>query len=130
MCNPTQCRYLGQASHVVLALAANGVIRSASPDEGRTLGHDPSHLARKSFADLVAPDQRRRFLRILERCRTDPAVWEELSLLDAAGARVPVLCCFQRMAQPGDRGRCWSRASAWKIRPPATGWRPPPSWVN
>jgi PAS domain S-box-containing protein len=104
MCNPTQCRYVGQASDLVLSLAPNGAIRGASPDAARTLGHDPSRLCRKSFADLVAPDHRRRLGRIMERCRTDLSVRESLSLLDADGRRVPVLCCFQRLAMPGGHG--------------------------
>jgi PAS domain S-box-containing protein len=104
MCNPTQCRYLAQASHLVFSLAANGVVRGANPDVTKTLGYDLAHLVRKSLSNLAPPDQRRRIGRVLERCRTDRTVWEELVLVAADGQQVPLLCCFQRMATPGDRG--------------------------
>jgi hypothetical protein len=89
---------------MVLALAPNGVIQAAGQDTGRALGHAPSRLYRKPFADLVAPDDRRRLARILDRCRTDSTVTEPLSLIDSEGRSVPVHCCFQRLAAPGTRG--------------------------
>jgi signal transduction histidine kinase len=104
MCNPTQCRYLAQASHLVVSLAANGTIRGASPDVAKTLGHDAASLSRKPFANLVAPDHRPRLRRTLERCRADQAAWEELVVIDSSGRRQALLCCFQRLAAPGDRG--------------------------
>jgi signal transduction histidine kinase len=104
MCNPIQCRYLAQASHLVLSLASNGVIRGASPDMAKTLGHPAATLTRKRLADLLVPRQRRSLGRILDRCRTNLTAWEELELLAADGSRVALLCCFQRLATPGDRG--------------------------
>ena len=103
MCNPTQCRYLTQASHVVIALGRRGAIRGVGGDIA-DLGHVATSLVGRSFSKLVAPDQRKHLVRILERCRTDQAVWDELVLLAADGKRVPMLCCFQRLSNLRERG--------------------------
>jgi len=114
MCNPTQCRYLAQASHVVIALGRSGAIRGVGSETAAALGHEAAALVGRSFAKIVAPDQRKHLVRILERCKTDQAVWDELVLLAADGPgtarhgpdgrRVPMLCCFQRLANPRERG--------------------------
>jgi PAS domain S-box-containing protein len=104
MCNPTQCRYVAQASHLVLSVSAAGVIKGSNADAARTLGHNPAQLAGQRFSQLVAPNDRRRVGRILERCRANPTVWEDLTLLAADGNCVPMLCCLQRLATPGAKG--------------------------
>ena len=104
MCNPTQCRYLAQASHVVIALGRSGAIHGVGSETAAALGHAATSLVGHSFSRLVAPDQRKHLVRILERCRTDQPVWDELVLLAADGKRVPMLCCFQRLSNLRERG--------------------------
>jgi len=104
MCNPTQCRYLAQASHVVIALGQSGAIHGVGSETATALGHAATSLVGHPFSRLVAPDQRKHLVRILERCRTDQAVWDELVLLAADGKRVPMLCCFQRLSNLRERG--------------------------
>ena len=102
MCNPTQCRYLAQNSHLVAAIAPNGRIRDVHPDSASTLGYDAAKLAGKPLAKLVPKDQCGHLARVLERSKTGQPVWDELAILSADRRRIPMLCCLQRLAQPGE----------------------------
>jgi PAS domain S-box-containing protein len=104
MCNPAQCRYLAQASHAVVALARNGTIRAAEPQTARALGYDAAALIGKPFDRLVAPEEHKHLARVFERCRSDQAAWEELTFVAGDGCRVPMLLCFQRLSNPGEKG--------------------------
>jgi PAS domain S-box-containing protein len=85
---------------VVIALGRSGAIHGVGSETEAALGHAATSLVGHSFSRLVAPDQRKHLVRILERCRTDQPVWDELVLLAADGKRVPMLCCFQRLSNP------------------------------
>jgi len=103
MCNPTQCRYLAQAAHLVVSLARGGTIRAVARESAELLGYDPPELPGKALSDLVPAGERAHLARILERCQTDQSVWDELTVAAADGRPLPMLCCFQRYTTPGDR---------------------------
>lgn len=98
MCKPAQCRYLSQASHVVMAITPGGMIREVDPHHPRPLGHDGQAIRGKTLADFVAPGQREHLLRILERTQSAPAVWEEMTFVTGDGRPQTMLCCFQRLS--------------------------------
>ena len=100
MCTPTECRYLSQGSHLLLALAANGTIRSVDARQPRVLGRDGTALVGKPLSQIVAADQHPHLSRLLERTQSTAAVWDQVTFLDAAARPVPLLCCFQRLAGP------------------------------
>ncbi|MBM4020222.1 MAG: hypothetical protein FJ288_18205 [Planctomycetes bacterium] len=103
MCNPMQCRYLAQASHLVAACDRDGALRAVEAASAACLGYGPADLAGKTLADLVPAPDRPHLARLLQRCGTGQPVWDELALATACGAAVRMLCCFQRLAGPGDR---------------------------
>lgn len=98
MCKPAQCRYLSQASHLVMAITPGGMIREVDPRHPRPLGHDGKAIRSKPLADFVAPGEQEHLLRILERTQGTPAVWEELAFVTGDGRTQSMLCCFQRLA--------------------------------
>ena len=95
MCTPTECRYLSQASRLLVALSPTGNIRRVDPRRSTALGRDVSALAGKPLADLLADGQRNHLARILARARSSPAVWEPLTFVAADGRPETLLCCFQ-----------------------------------
>ena len=103
MCTPTQCRYLSQATHLLVSITRNGTIRAADPRNAKPLGYEASDLPGQPLADLVAADDRQRLSRTLERCGTGQAVWEELTFVTAGGRSVPMLCCLQRLSRSRNR---------------------------
>jgi len=97
MCNPTECRYLSQATQLLVTVGAAGAVRATDPRCAQALGHDTSRLRGRPLADLVAEDQRPHLARLLERTRHAPAVWDRVTFLRADGRPEPLLCCFQRV---------------------------------
>jgi signal transduction histidine kinase len=104
MCNPTQCRYLARNCHLVAAIASDGRISEVHPDSASALGYSAAKLADKPLSRLLPKDQHQHLARVLERSKTGQSVWDELALLAADRRRVPMLCCFQRLALPGTNG--------------------------
>lgn len=100
MCKPAQCRYLSNASHMVLAVTPGGMIRAVDPRHACTLGHDSAALHGRPLMDFVAPGHREHLLRVLERTlQHGAAVWEEVTFLTADGRPEMMLCCFQQIAK-------------------------------
>jgi len=97
MCNPTECRYLSQATQLLVSVAPGGAIRTTDPRRSRALGHETSGLAGRPLADLVTEDQRAHLARLLERTRHAPSVWDRVTFVRADGRPEPLLCCFQRV---------------------------------
>ena len=104
MCNPAQCRYLAQASHLVATCELDGRLRSVDPTAAAALGHRAADLAGRPLSDLVAAEEHPHLQRILERSEAEPAFWDELALRAADGRNVRMLCCFQRLAGADRRG--------------------------
>jgi len=102
MCTPTQCRYLTLVSHFVASMAPRGTLRKVSAESAKVLGRSPAALAGKNFSRFLPADERPRLARVLQRCKTERAVWEEIDLESAGGDRIPILCCFQRLLAPAD----------------------------
>jgi len=103
MCNPTQCRYLSQASDFVATCEADGRLRGVEPAGAAALGYNPADLTEKPLADLVAANQRAHFGRVLHRCQAGQTVWDEVTIVSADGRRIPMLCCLQHLITPGNR---------------------------
>jgi PAS domain S-box-containing protein len=88
----------------VAAVAPNGRIRDVHPDSAAALGYSAARLAGKPLSKLVPKDQCDHLARVLERSKTGQPVWDELAILSADRRRIPMLCCLQRLAQPGHNG--------------------------
>jgi signal transduction histidine kinase len=97
-CSPTECRYLSQATHLLLALARDGTIRRVDRRNPKALGYAAGTLDGKPLGDLVAQEHRPHLARVLERCESGQPVWDELVFLSAEGRQEPMLCCFQPAA--------------------------------
>jgi len=104
MCNPTECRYLSQATQLLVTVDAAGEICTTDPRRARALGHDTSLLTGSPLADLVVEDQRAHLARLLERTHHAPAAWDRVTFTRADGRPEPLLCCFQRV-RDGDTPR-------------------------
>ncbi|MBE3099045.1 MAG: PAS domain-containing sensor histidine kinase [Planctomycetes bacterium] len=104
MCNATQCRYLAQASHLVVTCEAGGRLRAVEAAGAAALGYSPSDLSGRSLFDLAAAQERPHLERILQRCQADQTVWDELTVRTASGRTVQMRCCFQRLVGPDPRG--------------------------
>jgi len=98
MCNPLDCRYLSQASRILLAISPDGTIREVDRLNPTVLGRRCDDLRGTALADLVAPGERRHVARALERCETGEAVWDQFVFVATDGRRLPALVCFQPMA--------------------------------
>ncbi len=98
MCNPMDCRYLAQASRILLAVSPDGTIRGVGRLHPTVLGRTCDDLRGTALADLVAPGERKHVARTLERCETGEAVWDQFVFLADDGRRLPVLVCLQPMA--------------------------------
>jgi signal transduction histidine kinase len=103
MCNPTQCRYLAQASDFVATCEFNGRLRGVGPAGAAALGYKPADLVGKPLAGLVAARHRPHLGRVLHRCETGQTVWDEMTVHAADDRRVPMLCSFQRLIATGAR---------------------------
>jgi signal transduction histidine kinase len=97
MCEPTDCRYLSQATHLLLTVGNEGEIRSTDPRRGRALGYDTAALPGLPLSDLVPEAERGHLARLLERTDHAPAVWDRLTFARGDGRHEPLLCCFQRL---------------------------------
>ncbi|MFO8014247.1 MAG: ATP-binding protein [Phycisphaerae bacterium] len=97
MCNPTECRYLSQATQLLVTVDEAGAIRSTDPRRAQVLGHDLSRLTGRSLSDLVVEDERPHLSRLLDQTQHAPAVWERLTFARSDGRAEPLLCCFQRI---------------------------------
>jgi PAS domain S-box-containing protein len=97
MCHPTECRYLSQATQLLVTVDEAGVIRSTDPRRAQVLGHERAALAGRPLADLVIEDERPHLSRLLEQTQHAPAVWERLTFARSDGRTEPLLCCFQRI---------------------------------
>jgi len=97
MCNPTECRYLSQATQLLVTVDAGGAVRTTDPRRTRALGHETARLRGRPLSDLVTEDQRAHLARLLERTHHAPAVWDRVTFARADGRAEPLLCCFQRV---------------------------------
>jgi PAS domain S-box-containing protein len=97
MCNPMDCRYLSQASRILLAVAPDGIIREVDRLNPTVLGRRCDALRGTALADLVAPGERKHVARALERCETGQPVWDEFHFLADDGRHLPALVCLQPM---------------------------------
>jgi len=104
MCDPTDCRYLSQASHLLLTISKDGFIEAVDRLNPKLFGRTPDELLGRPLSALMAPDERKHFERVLARCETGESVWEPLVFLTAAGRRRPLLCCFQPIADRPRKG--------------------------
>ncbi len=96
-CSPTQCRFLSRGSHLLLSLDGDGTVREVDAGHPEVLDRPATEVVGAALAALVAPDQRRHLARVLARCETGQAVWDELVFAAADGSPRPMLCCFQPM---------------------------------
>ena len=103
MCNPTQCRYLAQASDFEATCEPDGRLRGIEAAGAAALGYNSAALAGKPLADLVAGTQRAHFGRVLQRCQAGQPVWDEVTILAADARRVPMLCRLQKLIAGGKR---------------------------
>jgi PAS domain S-box-containing protein len=97
MCNPTECRYLSQATQLLVTVDAAGAIRATDPRRAQVLGHELAPLAGRPLSDLVVEDERPHLSRLLEQTHHAPAVWERVTFARCDGRAEPLLCCFQRI---------------------------------
>ncbi len=102
MCNPTECRYLSQATQLLATVDEAGAICSTGSRQSRALGYAAADLEGTPLSDLVAADDRAHLARLLDRTRHAPATWDRVTFRRADGRAEPLLCCFQRV-RDGDR---------------------------
>ena len=97
MCTPTDCRYLSEATHLLLTVGAGGEILQTDSRRSHALGHETSALAGQPLATLVPDDQQVHLARLLERVWHTTSAWDHVTFLRADGRPEPLLCCFQRI---------------------------------
>ncbi len=101
-CQPTRCRYLSRASHLVAALSPQGSIERIDSHRPNALGYDAGDFQGRPLTDFVAPGQREHVARLLRRCETGQPVWDDLTFVSADGGQEAMLVCFQPL--PADGG--------------------------
>jgi len=97
-CEPTRCRYLSEACHLVVSLAPDGTIRETDGRRPKALGYEPGRLLGKPLREFVSPNDHGHLIRILQRCETGQPVWDDLVFVRADGAGEAMLCCFQPLS--------------------------------
>jgi len=104
-CLPTKCRYLSQASQLLVILDPDGTIRHTDRRNARPLGYAAEGLRGKPLEDLVPESERSHVARLLERTQSCQPVWDRVTFLSADRSPEPMLCCFQPLPDQDGRAR-------------------------